>query len=586
MRISLDPRGNRHACCQFLENCFYRHSSSCNYGLAQHHFGVTNDHDLSLAFLGECNPSSLGNLTNPTSQPRIRRVTPLEAYCQNHLRSLHRLPFGDFPSALETRREVNREALSAALLEYAQALKAPKAVLENIKLLAHPESRTIMTGQQAGLLLGASYTISKAVDAILLARRYSSAERPVLPIFWVASQDHDADEVRHAYLLDFSENEHQISLDLPKGIPVGAIPLEPHYLETVMRHLQDFDAPEVFKTPLLEMVSKTFKASKTYSEWFSRILNHLLGQYGLIIVDPLFSSIAALFKDGIKQELESPLLSSQAIERAASQLEAHGLNAQLRRGEHASNLFLTCSDGQRRLLKFDGKHFTADKTYEKSDLLAILETDPHRITPAAGLRSILADSVFPSVVNVLGPGELAYHLELLEVYELHGVPQPLMSPRLSMMVLEPPVKRILEKYNLAARAFQQNRGESIRAKLFETHQAKARIAATLEQNMAHIESLSSDLVQLEAGFSKSVWRMQAAMRYQLENKLPKKLQAALLRADSDLQNHLTRLEKHLLPHGTPQERHNSFLEYLLKFGSVALERVFTLEPSQAQDLEI
>lgn len=104
--------------------------------------------------------------------------------------------------------------------------------------------------------------------------------------------------------------------------------------------------------------------------------------------------------------------------------------------------------------------------------------------------------------------------------------------------------------------------------------------------MAQIESLSNDLTQLETGFSKSVWRMQAAMRYQLENKLPKKLQAALLRADTDLQNQLLRLEKHLLPSGTPQERHNSFLEYLLKFGSVALDRVFTLEPSQVQDVDI
>ena len=104
--------------------------------------------------------------------------------------------------------------------------------------------------------------------------------------------------------------------------------------------------------------------------------------------------------------------------------------------------------------------------------------------------------------------------------------------------------------------------------------------------MQQIESLSNDLIQLETGFSKSLWRMQAAMRYQLENKLPKKLQAALLRADTDLQSQLIRLEKHLLPSGTPQERHNSFLEYLLKFGSVALEKVFSLEPSRTQDLEI
>jgi bacillithiol synthase len=513
-------------------------------------------------------------------------VTALEAFCSNQLLSLHRLQHADFAAALATTRNVDRKALSAALLEYAKFLNAPKAVLENIRLLAHPESRTVMTGQQAGLLLGASYTISKAVDAVLLARRYSSAERPVLPVFWVASQDHDSDEVRHAFLLDLAETEHQISLELPKGIPIGNIALEPHYLETVLAHLQNFDAPEVFKTPLLEMLKKTFADSKNYSEWFSRILMVLLGQYGLIIVDPLFPSIATLFKNGIQLELESPLSSSLAIEQAALSLEQANLTAQLRRGEHATNLFLTGEDGQRRLLKFDGQVFTADHSYSRSELLSILESDPRRLTPAAGLRSILADSVFPSVVNVLGPGELAYHLQLLEVYQQHNVPQPLMSPRLSMTIIEPPIKRILEKHGLTARDFQLGGSEQLKNKLFETHAAKNRIETTLSSVMQKVEALSSDLVQLEAGFSKSVYRSQAAIRYQLENKLPHKLSAALARADTDLQNQLLRLEKHLLPSGTPQERHNSFLEYIFKFGFVALDRVFSLEPSKTQDLEI
>lgn len=516
----------------------------------------------------------------------MRRVTALEAYCSGQLLGLHRLHHADFAAALVTSREVNREALSAAVLEYSQSIGANKVVLGNAKLLAHPNSATVMTGQQAGLLLGASYTISKAVDAILLAQRYSTADRPVLPIFWVASQDHDSDEVRHAFLLDLSEQEHQISLELPKNIPIGNIALRPAYLETIMQHLQNFDAPEVFKAPLLEMLDTTFQASTTYSEWFSRILTHLLGQYGLMIVDPLFPSIAALFSGGIKQELESPLLSSQGIERAALTLEAAGLTPQLRRGASATNLFLTGEDGQRRLLKFDGQKFMADKSYSQADLLHILESDARRLTPAAGLRSILADAVFPSVVNVLGPGELAYHLQLLEVYQQHNVPQPLMSPRLSITILEPPIKRLLVKYDLTAAAFQRNGAETLKNKLFETHAAKARIAATLEQTMQEIQALGSDLTKLESGFSKNVWRMQAAMRFQLENKLPRKLSAALARADTDLQSSLLRLEKHLLPHGKPQERHNSFLEYLLKFGTVALQRVLALEPSGVFEVEI
>jgi bacillithiol synthase len=513
-------------------------------------------------------------------------VTPLEAYRSAHVPDLHRLRFGDFSTALLTPRTVNRPALSAALLEYATHLNAPKAVLDNIKALEHPQSCTIMTGQQAGLLLGPAYSIYKAIDAILLAQKYSHPERPVLPVFWIASQDHDAQEVRHAHLLDLSETQHSIWLELPKGIPIGAIGLTPDYLQTVLHHLADFDAPEHFKSPLLETLRQTFAASATYAEWFARLINQFLGQYGLIVVDPMFPSIAALFEKGIRRELESPLASSASIEAAALKLEAAALPAQLRRAEHASNLFLTGEDGQRRLLKYNGEVFHAERNYQRQELERILKTAPERLTPAAGLRAILADAVFPSVVNVLGPGELAYHLQLLGVYEQHGVPQPLMSPRMNVVMLEPPVKRMLEKHELSAWEFMAGGSKKLQAQLFESHAAKARIEQTLQNMIEQMQNLSSDLVQFEAGFAKNVWRSQAAIRFQLENKLPRKLQNALTRADTDLRQHLERLEKHLLPDGVPQERQNSFIEYLLKFGEVALKRLLTLEPSQRHEVEI
>lgn len=516
----------------------------------------------------------------------MRRVTPLEAYRSGQLLHLHRLQSSDFTSALETKRDVPRTALVQALLEYAAHLGAPKAVLDNIKKLESDSAVTVMTGQQAGLLLGPAYSIYKAVDAILLAQKLSTAERPVLPVFWIASQDHDADEVRHAHLLDLSEVQHSISLELPKGVPIGAILLEPSYLHVVLHHLQQFDAPEHFKTPLLELLQSTFAASKTYVEWFARLFNHLLGQYGLIVVDPMFPQIAALFGAGIQRELESPLASSASIEAAAHALETAGFTPQLRRSANSSNLFLTGEDGQRRLLKFDGAIFHSERDYTRQELEQILHTAPTRLTPAAGLRSILADMVFPSVVNVLGPGELAYHLQLLGVYQQHNVPQPLMSPRMNVAMLEPPVARILAKHNLSAFGFIAGDGKKLQAQLFETHAAKKRIQETLHKMMAQMEALSSDLVLLEQGFSKNVERTQSAVHFQLGEKLPRKLSAALARADGDLGQHLLRLGKHLLPDGVPQERQNSFLEFVLKFGDLPIKRLLQLEPSCKHEVEI
>jgi bacillithiol synthase len=516
----------------------------------------------------------------------MRHVTALEAFQTGSLRALHRLEHGDFTGAFDVPHGADRAALSNALMQYLESVGAPKPALENAKLLAHPESRVVMTGQQAGLLLGPAYTISKAVNAILLARQFSSDERPVLPVFWVASQDHDADEVRTAHLLDLQEHEFDVALELPQGVSLGRVPLQPAWLETVMGELDVFDAPEVFKKPILDQLERTFKASSTWSEWFARLVLGVLGSHGLIVVDPMHSAIAPLFASALRRELEQPLASSERIESAVSALEAAGVAPQLRRAAGATNLFITGDDGQRRLLRFDGQHFHADRAYTLSDLERVLEHCPERLTPAAGLRPVIADLVFPTAVNVVGPGELAYHIQLLGVYQLHGAAQPLLHPRLSMTILEPPIKRILGKYNLTVPEFRRTGRAELERRLLEQSGAAATVRTEFETMMQSFERMESALLALEPGFSKNVWRAKAAVRFQLENKLPRKLGAALARADGDAERQFARLEQHLMPLGKPQERVNSFLEYLMKFGPVALERVLQLEPAGEQLVEI
>jgi bacillithiol synthase len=430
------------------------------------------------------------------------------------------------------------------------------------------------------------YTISKAVTAISLARAATTADRPVVPVFWVASQDHDSDEVRHAHLLDFDETLHHLSLPLPQGVPIGRIGLQTAWLEEVMRVLRAFAAPEEFKTSVLERVERCFHASSTYSEWFARLLTELLGAHGLIVIDPMHPAIAALFTPHLKRELESPLQSSQAIETAAQKLEARGFEAPLRRTANSTNLFLESDDGERRLLKFDGERFHTDQNaYTRADLEQILESTPSRLTPAAGLRPVIADATFPVAVNVLGPGELAYHLELSGVYQLHCVPQPLMHPRLSVTILEPPVTRILEKYDLSAEAFVKSGRTALEMKLFAQSTAANAFRRTLDDLETSFATLLTNLQPFEDGLGKATKRSEDSFRFQLE-RLERKLGAALLRAENTTTGQFTRLQRHLLPNGAPQERTVSFLEFVMKFGDVPLQRLFKLEPRGTHWLEL
>ena len=520
-----------------------------------------------------------------TAQTPSASPSWLEAYKDGRLSDFHRVPAGDLDAALKGTHPADRVALGAAAVAYSKRIGAPKKALENAGRLAHPASRVIITGQQAGLLTGPAYTISKAINTILLARQADRDDRPVIPVFWVASQDHDATEVASTRLLDLLEREHAISLELPQNRPVGRIAIQSAWLERCLAELQDFSAPEEFKKPVLELVESAARASGNYAEWFARIVSGLLGPHGLVVVDPLTPEFAPLFAPFIRQEVRDPLKGTQAIEEAATRLEALGFAPQLRRPAGSTNLFLEGEDGERRLLRFDDHGFHADRTYSTAELEAILEADPSRLTPAAGLRPTLADAIFPSAVSILGPSELAYQLELSGVYALHNVPQPLLWPRMSVTWLEPPTRRILARYDLDLTAFVNDpRGNLERTLLTRSGAAESFRAGLVDLELA-FERLAGNLDPLDPTLAGALERSRSRVLGHVA-RLERKVAASLVRLEDATDRQFERLNLHLKPHSTPQERSENFLSFLMKYGPYTLERMLTLEPNGSHVLEI
>ncbi|MCD0167312.1 bacillithiol biosynthesis BshC, partial [Deinococcus sp. 12RED42] len=137
-----------------------------------------------------------------------------------------RLPAGALAQArAETRGDVDRAALAEALRAYHRDLGTLDAHAQAaLERLAHPASRVVVTGQQAGALTGPAYSVHKAADAALLARQEDREDAPVVAVYWIASQDHDAAEVAGTTLLDLGEHLHRLTLDVPQGVPVGRVP--------------------------------------------------------------------------------------------------------------------------------------------------------------------------------------------------------------------------------------------------------------------------------------------------------------------------------------------------------------------------
>lgn len=512
------------------------------------------------------------------------------AYRSGALNDFFDVAPGSVQQALQADRHCKRSQLADALQRYAKTIGAPQAVFDNLEKLRHPNSRAVVTGQQVGLLLGPTFILSKAVTAIRLASSLDTPERPVVPVFWLATQDHDAAEVNHAYLLDADETLHRISVELPAGVAAGRVPVSRAMLNKVYSGLGALTPRPRFLDEVRGLVDQAAQTGM-YGSWFAALLTQLLGQQGLIIVDPLQPDFAALTADVIRAEIRDPERSSYAINEAGTRLKAIGFEPQLGRGAHATNLFLEVpqSDGlpQRTLLRSENGSFYADgQRYEPRDLLAMLDADPTVITPAAGLRPVTQDFAIPTSVLVLGPGELRYVAQLRGVYQEHGVPMPLAWPRASATVIEPSAARLLRSLGMDAATFVSKDASALETLLLERSgylERFNRAADTLEQTFA---GLLREVGAIDQTLEGTVTRGKRHLEMTLE-RLRGKSAAALLRRDADTARQFARLNAHLLPLGQPAERVLSPFSHALKFGVQPLTQLFMqLEPSGAQQLEI
>lgn len=529
-----------------------------------------------------------------------------------HYHDLIRLGKADLSTAMaEPRSDVDRLALTEALRSYHQDLGTWNQQTEQmLQKLEHPNSRVVVTGQQAGLLSGPAYSVHKAVDAVLLARQLNAqppsqpssqpsshelehAEQPVQAIYWIASQDHDAEEVAATTLLDMEERIHHLHLKLPKGVPIGRIAWREEWTEEVKWLLEGFRAPESHKKEVSALLDKAMQPKATqapsYADVFARIMHGLLANAGLLVLDPLHPALAKLMQPTLERELHDPLRSSACIEEAAVQLEQLGLKAQLRRSAGATNLFFE-HNGQRQLLRVDvsevgepdanapihdnmhGKSSVAYNFYTdqgdrftRDELLQHLQNDPSCLTPAAGLRPVVQDALLPTVAFVVGPGELAYGSQLREVYPLHGLQQPLLWPRLRVTWLEPNVSRLLDRFDTDAASIQADAATVLGRALARERGANALSQTHLEQLQQQFRVLHAELGALDPTLEGAVTRSEQQTLRRLAH-LQQQAARALAHAENTRNAQLKRLQKHLLPREQPQERQMNFLTYALKHG--------------------
>lgn len=341
-----------------------------------------------------------------------------------------------------------RSALVNLLRQQAECWGSSKEALTNIEKLREPQTVAVVTGQQVGIFGGPVYTLYKALGAIQLARELTSQGIPAVPIFWMATYDHDLDEVQNVEILSDRQQPEALSLGLgAKGRPVGSIPLGTG-IHALLSEVEQALGELPYSREALTALQAAYQPDKTFAEAFARWLSLLTNQLGLIVLDPSTREFAGLARGAIERELFGPERSQQALDRARQALAAVGRSEIIPTDRDVLQMFYVDADGTRRRLRLAKGGFALQHSnvHLTNDVVRnLLEQQPERFTPSALLRPICQDAVLPTIAYVAGPTEQQYFVQIKEVYTEADIPMPQIVARPSFTVLDSTTSNLLAK---------------------------------------------------------------------------------------------------------------------------------------------
>jgi bacillithiol biosynthesis cysteine-adding enzyme BshC len=470
----------------------------------------------------------------------------------------------------------HRERLAAALLVDAEAFGAGAAARENIERL-RAGAAAVVTGQQVGLFGGPLLTLLKAATAIRKAQDATKASgRAHVPVFWLATEDHDLAEVDTVSLLGKSGVETvQLGLTTAQPVPVGGIELETAADGGVARVAAELERVSELLgwAPVAEWLQEFYGApGATLASAFGRLLTREFAEFGLVVMDAGSREFHALGAATLRAAIERDDELGAALQARSKELEAAGYHAQVLVVPGHSLLFLLDAEtGARVPLRrtADGGWKAGAKTYGTAEVLGILESEPERLSPNALLRAVFQDTVLPTAAYVGGPAEIAYFAQSAVVYErILGRVTPVL-PRLSATLVEPAVAKVMDADEVSfLQVVEAKTAEALALRLGARAmpiEGKRRIAAVGNAMDAELTALTEYMQAMSAELGRAAGVSASKMRYQM-NRLRRMAANFELQKEASLGKHAAAMASHLYPEGHLQERLLAGVWFVARYG--------------------
>lgn len=456
-----------------------------------------------------------------------------------------------------------RRAVAAILEKQNKAWGASQATLDNIAKLREGAA-AIVTGQQVGLFGGPLFALYKALTAIRLAAEQSKAGRPAVPVFWLATEDHDLAEVNHATLLTTDAQLVRVATPTRahENAPVSAVMLGDEITGPVaqaMDALGSSDASEALRA--------AYRPGETLGSAFARLYSKLFAHSGVILLDASDPELHQLAAPIYLAALDRCSELNEALAARDQQLENAGYHSQVKVVSSHTLLFGKPNGARLPLRRSNGSLVLGDEKLSAAEIRKRIETNPERFSPNVLLRPVVQDHLLPTAVYVGGPAEVAYFAQAAVVYEkLLGRVTPVV-PRFAATLVEPRVARLLEKHRVKPQeAFvgAQKFGEILAARNLPAD-VEAKFGTAQGDLERAIAAMQEPLAQLDPTVAKAAEKSAAKMLYQFHRVRAKAARAELRRSE-ELRRHAQQLENALYPQGHLQERQVAGVSLLARYG--------------------
>lgn len=466
-----------------------------------------------------------------------------------------------------------RNELTEYLFSYNRKIGTSDKTLNNIIKLKSSDGLAIVGGQQAGLLTGPLLVIYKCISTIQLAKQ---AEKelgvPVAPVFWIAGEDHDMDEINHV-MVPKNDTAKKISLKAASSVKSSASlwkwnpdDVKP-WLQDVFRSLGE----TAFTNDYLAQTERFLYESDSIVTFFAKLLSHWFSEEGLILLDSGDPEFKKLQSNFLEQMIRSNLDIDQAFRIQTKSLNEKGFNDPIEVQENNAHLFYT-KNGERILLFRDEFGFTSkekDFTISHDELLKEAELYPEKFSNNVVTRPLMQEFLLPTLSFIAGPGEISYWAALGKVFRHFDRKMPVLMPRLSITLVPQKINDLLNSKNLKANQVLVEGTEKYKRDWFnenrpvETNESIETVKSDIVKSYSQLVKLAEEIdPKLLPVAEQNLNRILSEVNYieqKMEQRVRKKVKIPLAEFDD--------IMLQLKPGGVLQERVWNVYQYMNEEGS-------------------